>query len=81
MKRKIIVLSVILTLLINTAFAQSPERIQDRASSNLKDLPEKARALYNKAIDYFNKKEYQLAIHNYEMARYLTKANATSWSA
>jgi tetratricopeptide (TPR) repeat protein len=68
MKNKIMVLLGIVTLNITTGFSQSPERMQEKKSSNIKEPSEKAVILYNKGHDYFGKKEYASAIHNYEMA-------------
>lgn len=68
MKNKLIVLSCILALNNLTVFSQAPEKIQNKQSSNIKAPSEKAIALYNIAHDHFDKKEYPLAIRNYEMA-------------
>lgn len=68
MKNKVIVLIGILALNVTTSFSQPPEKIQNKQSSNIKDPSEKAKALYNKAYEHFDKKEYSLAIRNYEMA-------------
>ncbi len=68
MKLKTVMFSAMLPLITATGFSQSPERIQTGASSNLKDPSEKAKILYNKGHDYFDKKDYQRAISNYKMA-------------
>ena len=67
MKNKVILLGV-LALSVTTSFSQAPEKMQTKQSSNIKDPSEKAMALYNKALYHFDKKEYSLAIRNYEMA-------------
>ena len=51
-----------------TAFSQTQERIQQRQSSNLKEPSDAAKDLYNKGVDFSNKKEYTSGNKNYEMA-------------
>jgi tetratricopeptide (TPR) repeat protein len=68
MKYKKLTLSSIFSLLVIIVFSQTPERMQSKQSSNLKEPSEAGKALYNKAISFYDKKQYTQAISHYEMA-------------
>jgi tetratricopeptide (TPR) repeat protein len=68
MKYKKLALSSILSFLVIIVFSQTPERMQTRQPSNLKVTFEAARDSYNKAVDFFDKKQYDQAISQYKMA-------------
>ncbi len=50
------------------SFSQTPQRVLNKESSNINNPSERATALYNTGVDYFNKKEYPLAIKSYKQA-------------
>jgi tetratricopeptide (TPR) repeat protein len=65
--KNIILLATFFTSSFAT-FSQSQERILQKQSANLKEPSVAALLLYNKGVDYSDKKEYALGIKNYEMA-------------
>jgi len=68
MKDKILFLSALFLLNVLMGFSQNNERILGRSTSNLKAPSEKAVPAYDKGVDHAGKKEYSLAVPNYELA-------------